>query len=108
MDVCRAAVSSRYVTVAIISDAFSCSTRCHYEMETAIEAKVPIIPVYLPGVDVSCFPAIMKYIYENNVRIYWPETNEDENISKEELSAIKDLAFSISTNVKHQTTNITQ
>ena len=103
MDVCRAAVYSSYVTVAIVSGAFCCSTRCHYEMETAIEARVPIIPVYLPGVDVNSFPALMKYIYENNVRIYWPEANGDENISNEELSAVRDLAFSISTNVKHQT-----
>ena len=103
MDACRAAVYSSYVTVAIVSDAFCFSTRCHYEMETAIEARVPIIPIYLPGVDVNNFPAIMKYIYENNVRIYWPETIENNNLTKEELSAIRDLAFSISTYVRQQT-----
>ena len=45
MDLCRAVVYSSYVTVEIISDAFTRSTWCHYELEIAIEAKVPIIPV---------------------------------------------------------------
>ena len=43
MDVCRAAVCSGYVTVAIVSDAFARSTWCHYELETAIETRVPSV-----------------------------------------------------------------
>ena len=107
-DVCRAAVYSSYVTVAIVSDAFSRSTWCHYEIETAIEARVPIVPVYLSGVDADRFPAVMKYIYENNVRIFWPDTKKSEKLSNEEISVVRDLAFSVSTYVKQQTTNNTR
>ena len=104
MDVCRAAVYSSYVTVAIISDAFTRSTWCHYEIETAIEARVPIIPVYIAGFDTGDFPAILKYIYEHNVRVFWPEpeTSESSELSIAELSVIRDLAFSVSTYIKQQ------
>ena len=108
MDVCRTAVYSSYVTVAIVSNAFSRSTWCHYEIETAIEARVPIIPVYLSDVDADRFPAILKYIYENNVRIFWPETTDSRKLSKEEISVVRDLAFSVSTYVNQQTANNTR
>ena len=101
MDLIRAAVFSSYVTVAIVSDSFVKSTWCHYEMEAAIEAKVPIISVYLPGSDTDKFPAIMKYIYHNHVRMFWPDTaNELLKLSDEEAGIINNLAFSISTYVK--------
>ena len=101
MDLIRAAVFSSYVTVAIVSDSFVKSTWCHYEMEAAIEAKVPIISVYLPGSDTDKFPAIMKYIYHNHVRMFWPDTaNELLELLDEEAGIINNLAFSISTYVK--------
>ena len=102
MDLTRAAVFSSYVTVAIVSDSFIKSTWCHYEMEAAIEAKVPIISVYLPSSDTDKFPAILKYIYHNHVRIFWPDTDDNLlKLSDEEAGIIRDLAFSISTYVKH-------
>ena len=108
MDLCRTAVYSSYVTVAIISDAFTRSTWCHYELEIAIEAKVPIIPVYLAGVDTNSFPAILKYIYENNVRIIWPKPDKSESapdFTNAESSVLRDLAFSVSTYIKKQIQN---
>ena len=101
MEVCRAAVFNSHVTVPIISDAFSRSTWCHHEIELAIEARAPIVPVYIPGVHKDRFPAVVKYVYEHKVRVIWPDTNEGETPSKEELSVIRDIAFSISTYVKH-------
>ena len=102
MDVCRVAVFHSYVTVPIISDAFSSSTYCHHEIELAIEARAPIVPVYIPGVHTDRFPAVVRYIYENNVRILWPDTTKNETLTKEELSVVRDLTYSIATYVKQQ------
>ena len=101
MDVCEVAVYNSYVTVPIISDAFSRSTYCHHEIELAIEARAPIVPVYVPGVHTDRFPAVIRYIYNNNVRVIWPDMNKGETPSKEEISVVRDIAFSIATYVKH-------
>ena len=101
MDVCEVAVYNSYVTVPIISDAFSRSTYCHHEIELAIEARAPIVPVYVPGVHTDRFPAVIRYIYNNNVRVIWPDMNKSETPSKEEISVVRDIAFSIATYVKH-------
>ena len=101
MEVCRAAVFNSHVTVPIISDAFSRSTWCHHEIELAIEARAPIVPVYIPGFHTDRFPAVVKYVYEHKVRVIWPDTNNSETLSEEELSVVRDIAFSIATYVKH-------
>ena len=62
-DICKAAVINSYVTIAIISENFIGSNWCSYEMQTAIEAGVPIIPLYLNKCDSNNLSGIIKLIY---------------------------------------------
>ena len=100
-DVCKAAVINSYVTVAIVSNSFLRSNWCSYEMQTAIEADVPIIPLYLNKCDGNNLSGILKLIYDKKVRLLWPQaTLTSESIIGDELELIKFLATTVATYVR--------
>ena len=88
-EICRAAVHDSHVIIAIVSDSFIQSPWCLYEMENAVTADVPIIPLYLTHRDITCFSGIMKHVYDKHVRTFWPPskkvcgsmTNEEIDVS---------------------------
>ena len=100
-DICKAAVINSYVTIAIISENFIGSNWCSYEMQTAIEAGVPIIPLYLKKCDGNNLSGIIKLIYDKKVRLLWPQaTINNELISSEEHSLILILAKTVAAYVR--------
>ena len=98
--ICRAAVYESYVTVAIVSENFLRSSWCSYEMRTALEANIPVIPLYLTKCEDESMTGILKYIYDHKVRLLWPQTTLNSDTTSEELETIKCLANSIVAYVK--------
>ena len=100
VEICKAAVYNSYVTVAIVSDNFLKSGWCSYEMQTAFDANIPIIPVYLGKCQEENLCGIFKVIYDRNVRLLWPhDTLQEDSTSQNETDLIRRLATSITTYV---------
>ena len=100
-DICKAAVINSYVTIAIISESFIRSNWCSYEMHTAIEASVPIIPLYLSKCDGNSLKGILKLIYDKKVRLLWPQADQDSGaISSDEEALIQYLAKTVAAYVR--------
>ena len=101
VEICKAAVYNSYVTVAIVSDNFLNSRWCSYEMQTAFEAEVPIVPVYLGKCEYENLSGILKLIYDRKVRLLWPQNTLTSNsLSDNEVALIRCLAISIARYVK--------
>lgn len=100
-DICKAAVYESYVTVAVVSNNFLRSSWCSYEMQTAVEAEIPIIPLYLNICQEEQLRGILKFIYDRKVRLLWPQnTSHTEDLSEEELELIRSLATSVTAYVR--------
>ena len=90
---CRDAVHESYVTVAIVSDNFIDSSWCKYELEKAVEANVPIIPIYIAGRNANMLNGILKDVLERSEPTIWPEKCEAcDEIFDDEMTLIKTLA----------------
>ena len=107
VQICKAAVYNSYVTVAIVSDNFLKSGWCSYEMQTAFDANIPIIPVYLGKCQEEDLCGIFKVIHDSKVRLVWPQdTLHEDSVSQNEIDFIHCLASSITTYVKKFDSNI--
>ena len=100
-EICRAAVHDSHVNIAIVSESFIQSPWCLYEMENAVTADVPIIPLYLTHRDITCFSGIMKHVYDKHVRTFWPPSKKVcGSMTNEEIDVIHNIGFSVVTCVK--------
>ena len=103
-EICRAAVYDSHVTVAIVSDSFIQSPWCLYEMENAVVANVPVIPLYLTHRDITCFSGIMKHVYDQHVRTFWPRSvKKSGQMTEQELDVVQNIGYSVATYIKQST-----
>lgn len=103
-DTCKAAVQESHVTVPVVSDSFINSIWCQYELEEAVDAGVPIIPLYISQQDARKQNGVLKDVLTKCSGMFWPQNdvNTDNDISEEELGRIKQLAFDIAGHVKRR------
>ena len=108
-EICRAAVYDSYVTIAIVSDSFIQSPWCLYEMENAVAANVPVIPLYLTHRDITCFSGIMKHVYDKHVRTFWPQSvKKSGQMTSEELDVVHNIGFSAATYIQESSVEMAQ